>query len=71
MKANVGGVDRVLRILIGVVILALGLIFRSWWGLLGLLPLATGIFRFCGLYPLLKISTCKEKAESKPATQQG
>jgi hypothetical protein len=67
MKSNVGGVDRAVRIIIGLVILVIGLIFRSWWGLLGLLPLATGVFRFCVLYPIFGISTRKEKTESKPA----
>jgi hypothetical protein len=32
------------------------------WGLIGIVPLATGLFRFCPLYPLLGISTCKTKA---------
>jgi len=67
LKANVGGMDRIARIVSGVLILILGLILRSWWGLLGLLPLLTGIFSFCGLYPLLGINTCKKKTETKPA----
>jgi hypothetical protein len=67
MKANVGGADRVIRIVVGVVILALGVILKSWWGLIGLVPLATGVFRFCGLYPLLGISTCKRRAEAAPS----
>jgi len=67
MKANVGGTDRVIRIVAGVVILALGLVLKSWWGLIGLLPLATGLTRFCGLYVLLGISTCKRPPEAAPA----
>ncbi|MGQ9495247.1 MAG: YgaP family membrane protein [Thermoanaerobaculaceae bacterium] len=51
MQANVGGVDRVIRTLAGIVILGLGLGFKSFWGLLGLLPLATGIF-LSSLYAL-------------------
>lgn len=59
MKVNVGGIDRILRILVGVVLVALaatGLV--GWWGWLGVLPLATGLFRFCPAYPLLGINTC-------------
>jgi len=59
MKVNMGGTDRVIRIVVGVAILGLGLIFRSWWGLIGLLPLGTGLVGFCALYVLLGISTCK------------
>ena len=59
MKANVGTIDRVLRILAGVVLIALTLAGTiGLWGWIGLVPLATGVFRFCPLYPLLGINTC-------------
>ncbi len=68
MKANVGGADRVVRIVAGVAILGVGAVYKSWWGLVGLLPLATGVFRFCGLYPLLGISTCRQAPrQAEPA----
>lgn len=61
MKANVGTIDRVLRILVGVLLIALTLTGTiGLWGWIGLLPLATGVLRFCPLYPLLGISTCKQ-----------
>jgi hypothetical protein len=60
MQANVGGVDRWLRITAGVVILGLGYAYHSWWGLVGLIPLATGLIRWCPVYCPLKISTAKE-----------
>jgi hypothetical protein len=41
MKSNIGNVDRIIRIVIGLGIGALGIAFRSWWGLLALIPLAT------------------------------
>lgn len=59
MKCNVGGIDRILRISVGIVLVALaanGII--AWWGWLGLIPMATGIFRFCPAYPLLGINSC-------------
>jgi len=59
MQANVGTIDRVLRILAGVVLIALTLTGTiGLWGWIGLVPLATGVFRFCPLYPLLGINTC-------------
>jgi hypothetical protein len=59
MKCNVGGIDRILRISVGIVLVALaanGVV--GWWGWLGLIPMATGIFRFCPAYPLLGINSC-------------
>jgi type IV secretory pathway TrbD component len=59
MKANVGGVDRVIRIVAGLIIIVLGVVFKSWWGLVGLLLLATGLLNFCLLYVPLGISSRK------------
>ena len=60
MKQNVGRVDRWIRIAVGIVVLSL-LVFISgparWFGLIGLIPLLTGIFGFCPIYSLLKIKT--------------
>jgi hypothetical protein len=61
MKTNVGTVDMIIRIILAVVVFALGFYFNSWWGLLGLLPLMTGVVRFCPAYWLLKISTAEKK----------
>lgn len=62
MKFNVGGIDRILRILVGVILIALAATGTvDWWGYLGAIPLLTGIFRFCPAYPLLGMSTCPIK----------
>jgi len=61
MKCNVGKTDRVIRIIIGLVIIALGFYFNSWWGIVGLIPLLTGIVKWCPLYIPFKISTVCEK----------
>ena len=62
MKANVGTLDRSLRIAAGLILIALSLAgVIGLWGWIGLVPLATGIFRFCPVYPLLGINTCKMK----------
>ncbi len=59
MKTNIGNIDRSLRLVAGAAILGAGFYFKSWWGLVGLVPILTGLVRFCPLYPLLGISTCK------------
>ncbi|KPF52163.1 hypothetical protein D621_12055 [beta proteobacterium AAP51] len=62
MKANVGGIDRILRITVGLVLIALTLTGTiGLWGWLGLVPLATGTLRFCPVYPLLGMNTCPLK----------
>lgn len=61
MKCNVGAVDRLVRIVVGLIIAILGVVFDSWWGLVGIVPLATGLFKFCPLYFPLKISTVKKE----------
>lgn len=59
MKANVGGIDRILRIVAGLVLISLVFLGpKTLWGLIGLVPLATGLFRFCPVYPLLGLNTC-------------
>ena len=62
MKRNVGGIDRAIRIIVGLALIiaaATGTI--GWWGWLGVLVLATGVFSFCGLYALLGVNTCPRK----------
>lgn len=59
MQANIGILDRVIRIVSGVGLLALmGFGFIGLWGWLGLIALATGLFSFCPAYRLLGISSC-------------
>ncbi|MFN8178338.1 MAG: DUF2892 domain-containing protein [bacterium] len=67
MTKNMGGVDRGLRALLGVVILGagLGLSKGAWWGWLGLIPLATSFVGFCPAYAPFRFSTCKKE---KPAS---
>ena len=62
MKANVGGFDKRARILGGSFLLGLvmGGAIGSW-GLIGIIPLATGLAERCGLYSIVGISTCKLK----------
>ena len=60
MKLNVGGIDRIVRIVIGAVLVGLVATGQiGWWGWLGVVPLATGLIGWCPPYALLGISTCK------------
>lgn len=60
MQANVGGIDKGLRIVAGLVLIALAATGTvGAWGWIGIVPLLTGLFNFCPLYSLLGIKTCK------------
>jgi len=50
MSCNMGNGDRIFRGILGIVILGAGLFFQSWWGLIGLIPLATSIVGWCPVY---------------------
>ena len=65
MKLNVGGIDRILRIVVGLVLIALAVTGTvGWWGWLGVIPLATGLFSFCPLYTLLGFNSCPVRSKS-------
>jgi predicted RND superfamily exporter protein len=57
MKHNVGSTDKIIRIILGIVIAVLGYYYKSWWGLIALVPLLTAFISFCPLYPIFKLST--------------
>jgi hypothetical protein len=57
MKCNVGSTDRILRLVAGIGIAIGGVIFESYWGLIGVVLLATAVFRLCPIYMLFGINT--------------
>ncbi len=64
MKSNVGGIDKVLRIVAGLALLSLAFILDGaarWWGLIGIVPLLTGSLGWCPAYLPFGISTCPAK----------
>lgn len=59
---NEHAIERALRVIVGIVLLSLVVVGpKTYWGLLGLVPLATGLLGSCPLYTLLGISTCPMK----------
>lgn len=64
MSKNEGTIDRVLRVVLGLVLLSLVFVGpQTWWGLIGLVPLVTGLMGSCPVYSILGISTCPMKSE--------
>jgi len=60
MKQNVGSTDKIIRIILGITIAALGYYYKSWWGLVALVPLLTAFAGFCPIYPVLGFRTKKK-----------
>jgi hypothetical protein len=67
MRTNTGTWDRVVRILLGTTLLTLTMIGpRTWWGLLGIVPLVTGVSGVCPLYRVFGIDTSDEPGPTQP-----
>ena len=64
MKTNEGNTDRIIRIVLAVVIFGLGLAAQSWLGLIGFIPLLTGLVGWCPLYSIFGLSTCPIKSKA-------
>ncbi len=63
MKTNVGGIDRIVRIAVGALLIVLALLnVIGAWGYIGILPVLTGVFRFCPAYLPFGWSTCAAKS---------
>jgi hypothetical protein len=67
MSVNVGSIDRILRIVLGLALIALALGYipnmpASPWGWIGVVPLLTAVVGVCPLYSLIGVSTCPRKA---------
>jgi hypothetical protein len=60
MKCNIGKTDRILRFIVGLIIILIGFYFKSWWGAIGLIPILTGAIRWCPAYLPFGFSTCSE-----------
>ena len=56
MKQNVGGIDRILRI----VVIGWGVATQNWWGAVGAIPLFTALIGWCPAYPMMGFSSKKD-----------
>ena len=65
MKKNVGSTDQLVRYAAGAVLIGLGLYYGSWWGVIGIVPIATALIGWCPPYSILGINT--RSAKDKPA----
>ncbi len=64
MQANVGGADRIIRIILGLALLSLLFILEGnarYFGLIGIVPIATALMRWCPAYTLVGVNTCGTK----------
>ena len=61
MDKNIGGVDKILRAILGLGIIGAGIFLQSWWGAVGVVLLLTSLMGWCPPYALLGINTCKIK----------
>jgi len=57
INTNVGSIDRTLRIIVGVALVGVGAWSLSWWGIVGIVMLLTGLVSWCPLYSALAMST--------------
>jgi Inner membrane protein YgaP-like, transmembrane domain len=63
MNKNMGNMDKNLRLVAGIIILVVGYLNESWWGLIGLVSILTSVVSFCPAYFPFNISTIKAKKE--------
>jgi hypothetical protein len=59
MKANVGTTEKVIRIILGIVIIGAGVVYQSWWGAVGAIPLVTALIGYCPAWSMFGVNTCK------------
>jgi hypothetical protein len=61
MKKNIGSTDRIIRVIGGLLVIFIGIYFKSWWGVIGVLPIITAIIGWCPAYVPFGINSCKAK----------
>jgi hypothetical protein len=68
MTRNEGGIDRTLRVIVGLAVLSLYFLLDApakYWGLVGIVPFATGVVGWCPLYSLIGVTTCPFNTRSR------
>jgi len=61
MEKNVGSTDKIIRYILGVLIIGAGIMYNSWWGIIGIVPIFTAALGWCPLYNILGTTTKKKK----------
>jgi len=61
MRNNVGSTDQFVRFILTIAIAIIGIHYKSWWGLLSIVPFLTASASFCPLYKILGINTCSKE----------
>jgi hypothetical protein len=61
---NVGSIDRIIRLIVGSLIIGAGVYFKSWWGLVGIVPILTAVFGTCCMYVPFGLNTCSVKSSA-------
>lgn len=64
MHRNVGSADRLIRVVLGLGIIAVGIASGTWWGAIGIVPLATGLLGWCPAYLPFGLTSCRVKTRS-------
>lgn len=65
MNKNLGKIDRILRVLIGLIIIVIGAMNNSLLGAIGLIPILTAVMGWCPAYLPFKLNTCNKECETK------
>jgi len=63
MFTNESNLDRIVRVIIGIALLSAFFVYGQYWGLIGLIALATGLFGFCPVYRIFGLSSCRIKTD--------
>jgi len=66
LKINMGQKDRAIRMVLGIAIIVAGVVTKSWWGAVGIIPLGTSLVRWCPAYLPFGISTHRTPTDVKP-----
>ena len=65
MKQNVGSVERIIRVVLGLAIIGAGVMYASWWGAIGAVLVVTGLIGWCPPYAIMGMNTCKVKQQGE------
>ena len=63
MDSNVGKTDRVIRLVVGLAIIGAGVVMKSWWGAIGVIPLVTASVSYCPAYRLFGALTGRSSSQ--------